>query len=344
MGIWGYKAFENDAAVDFLAELEETSRKSALLVRCFRGVKKQNANSDVEAAAICAAEVVASALDGQTSERLSLELAGWLLSRDVVERQEWARSADTAVEGVLRQSELKELWAESDDGAKWLDQLERLRGRLRAEPIATKMRGKRARGQRRKWLAGDVFRLALANGEYVWGRLYEPEHFGIYNAFSVDPAANPAGPRDFFGFFRVYRTEYRRAEMECIGQDPFEPEERNWRPFFTLEFPHFGWTRIGVDENESCMAMTAEVVGLSMSCLHTLESLKELLVNRDNVHYAHLLNPLLPDAEGKNVPQPWTAWPAIRARLVKAYGDDFENILFRKIAGYDRPTRIRFPQ
>ncbi|HSO30946.1 MAG TPA: DUF4259 domain-containing protein [Labilithrix sp.] len=121
MGAWGEKAFENDSALDWLADLEAEG------VDALRDLLASVADTDDEeyldvddgAAAIAAAEIVAAAR-GRGRDRLTKEVIGWLddnasdlVAEDLV-------LACRAVERVVAgSSELRELWEEGGSDSPW---------------------------------------------------------------------------------------------------------------------------------------------------------------------------------------------------------------------------------
>ncbi len=123
MGTWGGGSFENDAAMDFVAELESLDDLQKPLVLA-RDVEQIDA--DLAAQIVVVAEVVAAQrgypCDG-LPEDLSVKLADMGFSQAVFEEVRNQLSA------VIAHSELAELWAEGD-AAEWnramTDLIERL--------------------------------------------------------------------------------------------------------------------------------------------------------------------------------------------------------------------------
>lgn len=133
MGTWGQGAFENDDAMDWLAELEEAD-DHALLIDVVGDVADL---SDVEpleigpaARAVAGVAVVAACLDRAT-DGLPQGARDWVTQRHGTPvPNHLARKAGRALERVLRQSELRDLWDASPDHAAWVAGIERLRARL----------------------------------------------------------------------------------------------------------------------------------------------------------------------------------------------------------------------
>ena len=130
MGAWGRSSFENDDALDWVAELE--SAGVSAIVEALNHVTDE-ADEYIEAPecsmAIAAAEVVA-ALSGRPSDSLPPGAQAWLVGKPVPAASLVAK-ARQAVEAVLGESELKDLWAENArDFPKWTATLNDLKQRL----------------------------------------------------------------------------------------------------------------------------------------------------------------------------------------------------------------------
>ena len=131
MGAWGYGSFENDDALDWVGDLQESTDTSAI-VEALNSVT-DDAEDYIEASecsmAIAASEVVAALNGNGTSSSLPEEVTDWLAGKAVPDWQLLA-NAQKAVDAVLSASELKELWEESEDYPKWKKTLEDLKSRL----------------------------------------------------------------------------------------------------------------------------------------------------------------------------------------------------------------------
>ena len=134
MGTWGTGSFENDEAGDFAIEFESdglASLSDALDVAEIEYLDAAQAQR-----AIAAAEILAIAIEGDAAEDavISPELHDAIQRHgsDIMPRKRGlVRQALSAIERIeADQSELKELWAESD-GEEWLEALHDLRSRLR---------------------------------------------------------------------------------------------------------------------------------------------------------------------------------------------------------------------
>ncbi len=130
MGAWGAGSFDNDDAMDWVAELVAGSGDAVL-----REALAPVASTDdryLEAPdcsiAIAAAEAVAAA-SGHPNESLPEEVAGWVETKPVVAK-ELIALARTAVERIVLNSELKDLSDESDSAEDWRAAMTDLRKRL----------------------------------------------------------------------------------------------------------------------------------------------------------------------------------------------------------------------
>ena len=121
MGAWGEKAFENDSALDWFAELETDGVDALrdLLSRVADTDDEQYLDVDEGAPAIAAAEIVAAAR-GKGRDRVTKPVVAWLDTNgaDVVDDD--LILAGHAVERVVAgNSELRDLWEEGGPDSPW---------------------------------------------------------------------------------------------------------------------------------------------------------------------------------------------------------------------------------
>ena len=121
MGAWGEKAFQNDSALDWLAEFEAggvaTLRDTLLMV----AETNENDELDVDdgTSAIAAAEIVAAAL-GRGRDRVPIAVNAWLDRNQGCLVAEDMIIAKRAVDRVLAAgSELRALWDEDGPDNAW---------------------------------------------------------------------------------------------------------------------------------------------------------------------------------------------------------------------------------
>ena len=132
MGAWGTGPFENDDALDFVAEVEEGGGKAIAAA-----VKAVPAKGFVEAPAgsnaLAAGEIIAAAR-GRSMTDLPEEVTAWIKESAWKPKPDLIASAASAVKRVLEStdSELRELWEEAadDDAAAWRKSVQDLLNRL----------------------------------------------------------------------------------------------------------------------------------------------------------------------------------------------------------------------
>ena len=134
MGAWGADSFENDDASDWLAdfcEAPDTESTSAALST----VAEMAATDYLEAPDCCvgiaAAEVVA-AQKGAPNASLSDEAKTCLARLESKADPGLVSLALKALERIKTNSELKELWDESENPAEWYQAVGNLESRLKA--------------------------------------------------------------------------------------------------------------------------------------------------------------------------------------------------------------------
>jgi hypothetical protein len=128
MGAWGIGHFDNDDALDYVALLIKSGGIS-LLIRSLETVIQGDVVATYECTeALAAAEVVA-ALHGSPGE-LPEEAIEWVSKTDKPKDEHLKKLAIQAVQKIATSSELKDLWAESDDDESWGEEIQGLLKRL----------------------------------------------------------------------------------------------------------------------------------------------------------------------------------------------------------------------
>jgi hypothetical protein len=111
MGVWGPRGFENDAALDFVAEIETAQDlANALTIRS----RDQPIDVDMASRIVVVAECVA-AMRGHPSDDMPDKLADTLATFGKPSRSLF-HHARSHLNAVMQRSELMELWAEGDSG------------------------------------------------------------------------------------------------------------------------------------------------------------------------------------------------------------------------------------
>jgi hypothetical protein len=132
MGAWGHRNFENDEALDFVWEINESGVQT--IREAITKVVNKPASEQLESPecteALAAIEYVAAA-KGNPSEDFPEESEIWLEKNGGKE----LLSIDSslllkAIERIKSSSELRELWDESEDAKEWYNILSGLEQRL----------------------------------------------------------------------------------------------------------------------------------------------------------------------------------------------------------------------
>ncbi len=133
MGAWGHGHFENDTALDFMADIEDSADpKAAITAALEEALQGGYLDSDIGASALVAAAYVDRQVNGtRYSEEGSeepLEVDTFPERYPHVDLSNLRAKALTAVKRVLQDdSELNELWAEAeDDYPAWKQEVQRL--------------------------------------------------------------------------------------------------------------------------------------------------------------------------------------------------------------------------
>ncbi len=130
MGAWGVGPFENDDAGDWVWQLEE-AEDLGLVQGALESAAEPDGylESPASSEALAAAEVVA-ALAGHPAPDLPDGVRDWVSAHPMTVSPDLRSLARSAVARVASDSELQELWADSDQGDEWQGRLEELQGRL----------------------------------------------------------------------------------------------------------------------------------------------------------------------------------------------------------------------
>ena len=131
MGAWGEGNFENDSALDWCFNLDNCSDTKILWEAVEVVLQEEYVDSDIATEALAALEVAAG-LKGQTNPDVPEDVEKWLKDhKDVVLSDSFYERAEECINKILStQSELKELWEESDNYQEWLNEVNDLRARL----------------------------------------------------------------------------------------------------------------------------------------------------------------------------------------------------------------------
>ena len=137
MGAWGHRHYENDSALDFAAEVEESTNPKEIFANVFASVIESDyLDSEDAAAAIVSATYVDSQVNGtkfsgaESTELLEVDTFG--VRHPNVDLADLQTKAVDALNKVLGdESELNELWLENEkDYPSWRHEVEQLIKRL----------------------------------------------------------------------------------------------------------------------------------------------------------------------------------------------------------------------
>ncbi len=131
MGAWGAGIFENDEALDWVFELEQAEDISFLEENLKIVTERGDEYLDASEAsvALAAAEVVAALMKAALPD-LPDEVKKWV-GEHTAENSNLAQLALKATQRIRANSELKELWDESNNAADWYAVMDNLEERLK---------------------------------------------------------------------------------------------------------------------------------------------------------------------------------------------------------------------
>ena len=131
MGAWGTGTFENDDAMDWIAILVDSDGTDALHEALTPLLDDDAGYLEAPecSAGLAAAETIA-ALAGRPAEGLPDEVKAWVASHRGLGSAGLVALAHRAVHAVATASELKDLWADSDELAAWQASIADLTERL----------------------------------------------------------------------------------------------------------------------------------------------------------------------------------------------------------------------
>jgi hypothetical protein len=130
MGAWSQGSFDNDDARDWVWGELEGAEGAEPIAEAFVAVLQADDHLGAPEASIgLAAAAVVAALLGKPAAKLPDEVASWVAGQKPPEPV-LVEEAQRVVKRILKDSELKDLWAESEDSAKWQQEVEGLLRRL----------------------------------------------------------------------------------------------------------------------------------------------------------------------------------------------------------------------
>jgi len=132
MGAWSANSFGNDDALDWLADLSDG--KDDLILETLNKVAQLPPTEYLEAPECCqalaAAELVAAASGAPPVEEFPEEATAWLSSHQLVVDSKLLDAVRQCIARISTNSELRELWDESDSKQEWYQSVEDLKKRI----------------------------------------------------------------------------------------------------------------------------------------------------------------------------------------------------------------------
>ena len=137
MGAWSHEPFGNDTANDWADELEESSDFS-IVEKAFNQIiefSEEYIDADIACEAYAAAEVLAQALgEGTQDDTYTEKIDAWLTKLTIKPNNLLIPKALRALDLLTTQdSELDELWQDSDEYTEWTVNIDELRELLKAK-------------------------------------------------------------------------------------------------------------------------------------------------------------------------------------------------------------------
>jgi len=130
MGAWGFRVFEDDCALDWLGDFSRLPSVDHLHTAFAALLKDSDVFIDdrLGAIALAAAEIVA-AMNGRPSELLPADVTRWALNQGKP-NEGLVNNAIASVLQVFENSELREIWEDSENVALWKEAIDELINRL----------------------------------------------------------------------------------------------------------------------------------------------------------------------------------------------------------------------
>jgi hypothetical protein len=132
MGAWGTAPFDNDTAADFLWEVEESGIAAIADALANAVANKDDLQAPDADSAVAAAALVAAARDGCTDMIPSSAIEQFhRLRGSIAADRSLAEQSLTVLDAVLGpNSELADLWAETDEADIWRTSIAELKARI----------------------------------------------------------------------------------------------------------------------------------------------------------------------------------------------------------------------
>ena len=130
MGAWGFRAFENDEALDWAARARELGIKPAVESALDAVLGDASRHPDESASSVaCAAAALVACKNGYAQSDVPEDLISFV-QESSPPGPELIQKAHAALTRILESSELKDLWAETEYLEPWVSDLNAIRQRL----------------------------------------------------------------------------------------------------------------------------------------------------------------------------------------------------------------------
>ncbi|KIM07754.1 MAG: hypothetical protein KU38_10475 [Sulfurovum sp. FS08-3] len=131
MGAWGTGNFDNDTALDWVYDLEEYE-DTTLIEQTLNAIDEEDIDASSAEEALIAIEVIARLLGNFKDDAYSEDVDKWVKANPLEVSDELLEKAKKTIVLILGEnSELRELWEETNDYQSWIDVIKELDGRLR---------------------------------------------------------------------------------------------------------------------------------------------------------------------------------------------------------------------
>jgi cAMP phosphodiesterase len=129
MGAWGHGNFENDTVLDWVGDPVDTNDMDLIVEAIDMVLDEGYLDADTASIGIGAIEILAALQGRPGKEEYDDELEEWI-NQHKGRGIELIQNAQMALRKILAESELKELWEESDHFVDWVNTIKELESRL----------------------------------------------------------------------------------------------------------------------------------------------------------------------------------------------------------------------
>ncbi|MEO3944279.1 DUF4259 domain-containing protein [Gorillibacterium sp. CAU 1737] len=131
MGAWGHGNFDNDTVLDWVADLTQEPGLTLLTEAIEAVLEDVELDADTASIGLGAIEVLAALQDRPWKDQYEdEELTDWIKEHNQ-QGAHLLEKAQASLRKIREESELKELWEESDHYEDWVDTIKELEDRLK---------------------------------------------------------------------------------------------------------------------------------------------------------------------------------------------------------------------